>query len=343
MSRKDYSEDILIQQPTVELLEQELKWDSVFAYDTEDIGPDSLLGRHADREVVLRREVDAALRRLNSGLPDEAYHEALTQVMGDDLTKTLVQMNEDKYRLLRDGVPVKYRDSTGQMTDRRLKLVDFDDPANPEKNRFLVVRELWVQGSLWRRRPDVICFVNGLPLIFIELKRYDQHIDKAFKKNYSDYLDTIPHLFHWNALILLSNGVDAKYGTITSIVEHFSRWKRVKEEDPEPDKAQPLLPLLLRGMLNKVALLDLVENFILFDRTEGGVQKIVARNHQYLGVNRVIDKLQSEDAGRTGGSGGGTAGGILAHTGLGEVVLDDLPDREDPPQNLGEIHLCDHD
>ena len=294
MPRKDYSEDILIQQPTAELLEQELKWDSVFAYDTEDIGPDSLLGRHSDREVVLRREVDTALRRLNSGLPDEAYHEALTQVMGDDLTKTLVQMNEDKYRLLRDGVPVKYRDATGQMTDRRLKLVDFDDPANLEKNRFLVVRELWVQGSLWRRRPDVICFVNGLPLIFIELKRYDQHIDKAFKKNYSDYLDTIPHLFHWNALILLSNGVDAKYGTITSIVEHFSRWKRVKEEDPEPDKAQPLLPLLLRGILNKVALLDLVENFILFDRTEGEVQKIVARNHQYLGVNRVIDKLRSE-------------------------------------------------
>ena len=295
MPRKDYSEDILIQQPTAELLEQELKWESVFAYDTEDFGPDGLLGRASDREVVLRREVDAALRRLNPGLPDEAYLEALTQVMSDDLTKTLVQMNEEKYRLLRDGVPVKYRDITGQMTDRRLKLVDFDDPANLEKNRFLVVRELWVQGRLWRRRPDLICFVNGLPLIFIELKRYDQHIDKAFKKNYSDYLDTIPHLFHWNALIILSNGVDAQYGTITSIMEHFSRWKRLKEEDPEPEKAQPLLPLLLRGILNKKTLLDLVENFILFDRTEGEVQKIVARNHQYLGVNRVIDKLQSKD------------------------------------------------
>ncbi len=300
MPRKDYSEDILIQQPTAELLEQELKWDSVFAYDSEGFGPESLLGRDSDREVVLRREVDAALRRLNPGLPDEAYHEALAQVMADDLTKTLVQMNEDKYRLLRDGVPVKYRDEAGQMTERRLKLVDFDDPANPKKNRFLVVRELWVQGRLWRRRPDVICFVNGLPLVFIELKRYDQHIDKAFKKNYSDYLDTIPHLFHWNALIMLSNGVDAKYGSITSIVEHFSRWKRRKEEDLEPEKTQPLLPLLLRGMLNKEAFLDLVENFILFDRTEGEVQKIVARNHQYLGVNRVIGKLLSEEPGSTG-------------------------------------------
>ncbi|MDY0268580.1 type I restriction endonuclease subunit R [Trichloromonas sp.] len=297
MPRKDYSEDILIQQPTAELLEQVLNYDCVFAHDNEDFGPESLLGRLSDREVVLRREVDDALRRLNPGLPDEAYQEALAQVTADDITKPLVQMNEDKYRLLRDGVPVKYRDETGQLKERRLKLVDFDDPANPKKNHFLVVRELWVQGRLWRRRPDVICYVNGLPLVFIELKRYDQHVDKAFKKNYSDYLDTIPHLFHWNALILISNGVDAKYGSITSIVEHFSRWKRLREEDPEPAKDQPLLPMLLRGMLDKATLLDLVENFILFDRSEGEVQKIFARNHQYLGVNRVIAKLLSEEPG----------------------------------------------
>lgn len=294
MPRKDYSEDLLIQQPTVELLEEELKWDSVFAYDSEDFGPGSFLGRSSDREVILRRDVEAALRRLNPGLPAEAYDEALAQVAGYDLTKTLVQMNEDKYRLLRDGVPVKYRDAQGRMAEERLKLVDFDDPANPERNRFLAVRELWVRGNTYRRRPDVIGFVNGLPLVFIELKRYDQHVDQAFKKNYSDYLDTIPQLFHWNALIVLSNGVDAKIGSLTSIMEHFSRWKRLREEDPEPKKDQPLLPVLLRGLLNKETLLDVVENFILYDRTEGEVQKIVARNHQYLGVNRVIGKLLSD-------------------------------------------------
>ena len=176
MPRKDYSEDLLIQQPTVELLEGELKWDSLFAYDSEDFGPESLLGRSSDREVILYRDVEAALRRLNPGLPGEAYEEALALVAGYDLTKTLVQMNEDKYRLLRDGVPVKYRDAQGRMTEQRLKLVDFDDPANPEKNRFLAVRELWVRGNTYRRRPDVIGFVNGLPLVFIELTRYDQHV-----------------------------------------------------------------------------------------------------------------------------------------------------------------------
>lgn len=297
MSRKEYSEDILVQQPTAELLEQELQYDSVLAYDAEDFGPDSLLGRLTDREVVIRRDVDAALRRLNPGLPDEAYREALAQVLADDITKSLEQMNEDKYRLLKDGVQVRYRDTSGRTKDRRLKLIDFDDPASPAKNRFLVVREIWVQGQLYRRRPDIVCYVNGLPLVFIELKRYDQHVDKAFKKNYSDYLDTIPHLFHWNALILISNGVDAKYGSITSTVEHFSRWKRLQEEDREPAKDQPLLPILLRGMLNKSALLDLVENFILFDRTDGDMHKIIARNHQYLGVNRVLAKLQSEEPG----------------------------------------------
>jgi type I restriction enzyme R subunit len=228
MSRKEYSEDILVQQPTAELLEQELQYDSVLAYDAEGFGPDSLLGRRTDKEVVVRRDVDAALRRLNQELPDEAYQEALAQVLADDFTKSLEQMNEDKYRLLKDGVQVRYQDASGQTKDRRLKLIDFDDPANPKKNRFLVVREMWVQGRLYRRRPDIVCYVNGLPLVFIELKRYDQHVDKAFKKNYSDYLDTIPHLFHWNALILISNGVDAKYGSITSTVEHFSRWKRLQ-------------------------------------------------------------------------------------------------------------------
>ena len=292
MARKDYSEDLLIQAPTAELLEQQLGWQTVFAQDDEDFGPDSLLGRNNDTEVVLAREVLASLQRLNPGLPDEAYSQALAQVLQDDITKTLIALNEEKYKLLRDGVPVKFRDATERLTDKRLRLIDFDCPDN---NRYLVVRELWVRGRLWLRRPDVIGFVNGLPLVFIELKRFEVHIDSAYKKNYSDYLDTITHLFHWNALVIISNGHDAQYGSITSTKDHFYRWKRLDEDDPEPKKDQPLLPILLEGMLHRSRLLDLVENFILFDASEGGVQKIVARNHQYLGVNRVIERLTSTD------------------------------------------------
>lgn len=293
MAKKDYSEDLLIQAPTAEFLEQKLGWQSVFAQDDEDFGAESLLGRNSDGEVVLTREVLAALRRLNPGLPEEAYQQALVQAVQDDITKTLIALNEEKYKLLRDGVPVKFRDAAGRVVDRRLRLIDFD---HPEQNSYVAVRELWVRGKLWLRRPDVIGFVNGLPLVFIELKRFEVHIDSAYKKNYSDYLDTIPHLFHWNALVVISNGHDAQYGSITSTKEHFYRWKRLDEDDAEPKKEQPLLPVLLEGMLHRQRLLDIVENFILFDATEGCTHKIVARNHQYLGVNRVIDRLTSTDA-----------------------------------------------
>lgn len=293
MTRHDYSEDQLVQEPAARFLAERLEWESVYAFDAEDFGPDSLLGRRDTSEVVLTRDLRAALVRLNPGLPVAALDEAIVLLTALDLTKTLVQQNEEKWQLLRDGVPLKLRDADGTTRDARVKAIDFDTPAN---NRFVAVRELWVKGRLWDKRCDIVGFVNGLPLVFVELKRYDKDLKLAFDSNYTDYKDTIPQLFHFNALVILSNGMDARFGTITSLWEHFSRWKRLDEDDPEPAPDAPLLPILLSGLCAKDKLLDVVENFTVFDRSGGAPLKIVARNHQLLGVNRVIDALQRGDA-----------------------------------------------
>ncbi|MCB0291662.1 MAG: type I restriction endonuclease subunit R, partial [Calditrichaeota bacterium] len=281
-----YSEDTLVQQTTADYLDQQLKWDaSVYAYNTEDYGPDSLLGRQSDREVVLTRYLRAALVKLNPELPEAAYDEALRQIVSTSAAQSLVAANREKYRLIRDGVPVKFRNRQEELEQKRLRVIDFDDPKN---NHFLCVRELWVRGDLYRRRADIVGFVNGLPLIFMELKNLHKDIRAAYEKNYLDYLDTVPHLFHHNAIVVLANGIDAKLGGITSRFEHFREWKRLREEDPGAVEMETLL----KGVCRRDNFLDLLENFIVFDDSSGETRKIIAHNHQFLGVNRAITSLE---------------------------------------------------
>lgn len=300
MNRRRYTEDQSVQKPAAELLES-MGWRSVVAFNEEDYGPASLLGRSNRSEWVLKRHVRAALVRLNPGVPEAAVDQALDTLLTLDAAKTLVQTNEDKYKLLRDGVPVQVRWPDGRESSEKLAVIDFDRPDDPTRNEFLCVQELWLEGGPAPVRPDVLGFVNGLPLLFIEFKRQDKDLKVAFDDNYTRYLQDLPALFAFNALVVLSDGFDARFGTITSPWEHFYRWKRLNEADPDPapkDEEEPLaavLPILLRGMCLPSIVLDLVENFTLFDRSEGQPLKIMARNHQYLGVNRVIHKLRSDD------------------------------------------------
>lgn len=292
MARQDYSEDKLNQTLTADKL-KDLGWDSVYAMDAEGLGADSLLGRTARHQVILEREVMAALKRLNPGVPEKSLRKVLEEhVVNHVPGKSLIQQNQEKYRMLRDGIPISYTDASGRRVDRLIRLIDF---RKPENNHFVAVRELWIEGKYGRKRPDVIGFVNGLPLVFIELKRQDVPLAEAYTGNLSDYKSTIPQLFAWNALLVLSNGMDARYGSISASLEHFYTWKRQDEDDPEPSRDKPLLPVLLDGLLAKDTLLDMVENFTVFDASAESVQKIVARNHQYLGVNRVIARLTEQD------------------------------------------------
>ncbi|MGV0953031.1 MAG: type I restriction endonuclease subunit R [Fluviibacter sp.] len=300
MAGADYSEDNNIQEPAAQLFEDNLDWRSVFAFNNETFGPKSLLGRADATEVVLVRELDAALVKLNPKLaktPEGRSQLLLArdQLLEADSTKTLLQHNQAKWRLMRDGITLTAPGGNAA-DDVHVTVIDFE---NPTENEFVVVRELWVQSGPFRRRCDLVGFVNGLPLVFIELKRHDKGLKAAFDDNYTDYKDTIPQLFHYNALVIVSNGLDARFGSITSGWDHFYRWKRLNEDDPDPapkddePPLRPILPILLRGMCGKDALLDLVESFTVFDDSDAHTVKIVARNHQYLGVNKVITRLCS--------------------------------------------------
>jgi type I restriction enzyme R subunit len=283
----DYSEDGLIEQATQDVLE-ELGWEVVTAWKKESLGPDGLLGRENHGEVILRRNVLGALKKFNPNLPQIAYEQAIDLIEQRQAGKTLAQINKEKYELLKNGVPVSFNDSEGKLVKKKLKIFNFKDY---EANDFLAVRQLEVIGELHNRRPDIVGFVNGIPLVFIELKSHREDIRKAYFNNLNDYKDAIPHLFHTNGFIILSNGREAKVGTITAPYKYFLDWKRIEETE----EGEVSLDTLLRGTCAKHRLMDIFENFLLFDTSGGEPQKLMAKNHQYIGVNKVIDNAKNID------------------------------------------------
>ena len=281
----EYSEDGLVENATQQVLE-DLGWEAKTAWKKESFGPDGLLGRDNKSEVILKRYLLQALKDLNTGLPDMAYQQAIEAIEQKQADKTLGRINKEKYELLKDGVPVSFTNDEGELEKKKLRVFDFENYAN---NNFLAVRQFEVVGELYNRRPDVVGFVNGIPLVFFELKAHHTDLRNAFTDNITDYKDTIDHVFHCNAFIVLSNGTDAKVGTITSPYKFFLDWKRITEEE----EGIVSLDTMLRGICSKENLMDIFENFLLFDDSGGDVVKIMAKNHQYIGVNKVIDKASS--------------------------------------------------
>ena len=282
------SEDRLVQATFADHLERVLGWDSIYAWNQETFGPGGTLGRAGTKEAVLTRDLRAALERLNPELPALAIENALRDLIGYDVGRSMVQHNRDFYRLIRGGVPVQYSDAQGRQRSTRARVIDFDNA--PGSNRFLAVRELQLAGIRtpnYNRRADLVCFVNGLPLVFIELKAVHKNIREGFDNNLSDYMDenVIAHAFHHNGFLIVSNGDRARYGSITSEWDHFSEWKRLDESDKGSVEAE----VLLNGMMAHDRLLDIVENFILFDDSKpGATRKVIGKNHQVLGVNRAV-------------------------------------------------------
>lgn len=274
----DYSENILVQESAGNLLRDELGWDVQFAYNKEVLGKDGTFGRTSYKEILLKRYFNAALKKFNPWINDEQILEAQRILENRLSTSSLLQINEEKYFLIRDGIKITVKKPNGETEKQTVALIDF---KNPQNNYFLAVKELKIHGDLYRRRTDIVGFVNGIPLLFVELKKTTVDVQNAYEDNYTDYQDTIPHLFYYNAFVMLSNGTEAKVGTLGSKYEFFHEWKRLAEAE----RGSVALETMLRGICKKENFLDLFENFILFDHSGGNTAKILARNHQYLGVN----------------------------------------------------------
>ena len=284
----DYSEDRLIQKSAAEFMETELGWTSIYAYDKEVLGENGTLGRNNYHEVLLTQRFRLALKKLNLWINDKQIAEAIERMTERMSSQTLMQINEQKYQFIRDGIPVTRIKPDGTSEEIKAVVIDFE---NADNNDFLCVRELWVYGALYRRRADIVGFVNGIPLLFVELKNHNVEVENAFNENYRDYLDTIPQLFYHNAFIIFSNGLEARVGTIDSKWKFFHEWKRLTELD----NGNIELPTMLRGICKKENFLDLLENYILYDHSDGKTVKIMARNHQYLGVNQAIEMYKNRE------------------------------------------------
>jgi type I restriction enzyme R subunit len=272
-------------------------------------------------DVVLVGRLRDAIGLLNPTIPADAREEALRKVLRVG-TPALVQTNRSFHALLRDGVPVEYKRADGSIAGDHVRLVDFDHPAN---NDWLVVNQFTVIEGQHNRRPDIVVFVNGLPLAVIELKNAadeDATIWTAYNQ-LQTYKQQVGSLFHYNEALIVSDGTNARIGSLTANQEWFKVWRTVDGETEAPRTA-PELNVLLRGVFDKRRFLDLLEHFIVFeeDTDSDRLHKIIAGYHQFHAVNSAVAETvrasgMSESEARTaarGGKPGDRRAGVVWHT-----------------------------
>ncbi|NLZ27611.1 MAG: type I restriction endonuclease subunit R [Firmicutes bacterium] len=266
----------------------ELGWETHYARREFEHGA-SPLGRETKSEVVLIVRLRETLGRLNPDAPAEAIGQAVDELTRDRSRMSLVAANREIHELIKNGFRACVPDSDQGEQIELVRIIDWENPLN---NDFLLCSQFWVTGEMYTRRADLVGFVNGLPLLFIELKAAHRQIETAYTGNLTDYKDTIPHLLWYNVLIILSNGSLSRIGSVTAGWEHFAEWKRVGSETEE---GRISLETMLRGTCDPVRFLDLVENFTLFMNVPRGQIKLITKNHQYLGVNNAIEALDEID------------------------------------------------
>ena len=284
MSPSGLTEDELVEQPALRLLSQ-LGWDVASGFD-EALGSGGTLGRDSQSEPLLDHRLREALRRLNPGLAEEVLTEAIEQLRQDRSAKDPTRANQEVYDLLKEGAKVESVDADGTRQTVTVRFVNWNAA---DENDWLAVSQFWIAGDMYRRRADIVLFVNGIPLVFIELKVSHKNVRDAYDANLRDYRDTVPHLFWTNAFVVLSNGADTRVGSTFATWDHFTEWKKINSEG---ERGVVSLETVLRATCDRHRLLDLVENFVAFTERPGGLVKTFAKNHQYLGVNNSLEALR---------------------------------------------------
>lgn len=254
----------------------------------------SKTGRANASECILPKVFYNALKRLNPNVPQQ-YLDSILQEFRKDYSGTdMVDTNYKFYNKIRNGIKIDTRTKKGDDFEI-VKLIDFD---NIDNNDFHCVNQMWIKGRFNYRRPDVLLFINGLLVVFIELKNSTVKIEQAYKKNLVDYRKDIPNIFALNQICVLSNGFYTKIGAWNAGYEHFFEWLRVNDEKEKVDRdtireSGLSIKLLADGLFRKERLLDYIENFIFFVRKR---TKIIAQNHQFLGVNNLIKNVENREA-----------------------------------------------
>jgi type I restriction enzyme R subunit len=291
----DYSESALIERPAMELFSQ-LGWSVQNCFHEFDEKGLSFLGRETKADVVLVSKLKPVLQKINPELPEVAIDEAIKALTQDRSVMSMVSADREVYDLLKNGALVSFMNEKKEYKREPVRFIDWN---NIENNNFLLASQFWISGDMYTRRADLVGFINGIPLLFMELKASHRNLKEAYDENLRDYKSTIPQVFWFNGLIILSNGSKSRVGTISSEWEHFSEWKKINSEG---EQGIVSMETVIKAVCDRERFLDILENYTLFRDEKNGPIKIVAKNHQYLGVENAIKVFHkiNENQGRLG-------------------------------------------
>ncbi len=259
--------------------------------DAEDLKDNT--GRISKNQVVLPKVMFESLCKINPQIPTETVRIIADELCRSKKSEDTMSVNYENYQKIRNGITVEYEEN-GRKTSNRLRLIDFDTPSN---NSFIVASQMWIKGESYFRRPDLIIFINGLPIVFIELKNSNIPVKNAYDINLKNYLKDIPYMFNFNQICVLSNGMETRLGSFAAGYEHFFEWLKIESEKENPDRkaikeSGVSLEYFIEGLCKPENLLDYIENFILFDRRR---TKIIAKNHQFFGVNNAFNAFLNRE------------------------------------------------